>query len=172
MRVISSFIFVAFGNLTLADEIYLEIDTEGMPSYSSQETPESHSVNVRTTSTYSQPKGATPLESARPEKPSVKATTAYNARITEPNEHAAIRSNAGSLNLTIAIEPVLSPGHTAQLLMDGTAIQTISGSSTIRLDNLDRGTHQFQIRINGADGKTILKGPSTVINLLRSSILH
>jgi hypothetical protein len=172
MRLVSSFIFAAFINLSLADEIYREIDAEGIPSYSSQETPDSDSVKVGAISTYSQPKGTILLESNRSGKPSAKAITAYNARITEPSGYAAIRNNAGSLSLTIVIEPVLSLGHTAQLMMDGAAIQAISGSGTIKLDNLDRGTHQFQIRIKGADGNTIFNGPSTIISLLRSSILH
>ena len=146
---------------------YREIDAEGIPSYSSQETPDSDSVKVGTISTIRSQK-VQHYSSLIVGTAFAKAIT-YNARITEPNGYAAIRA---SLSLTIVIEPVLSLGHTAQLMMDGAAIRAISGSGTIKLDNLDRGTHQFQIRIKRADGKTIFDGPSTTISLLRSSILH
>jgi len=160
-------------NQATADEVFVEIDADGVPSYSDQNTPGSSPVDVRPVTPYSDPNPQQRPDRSEPEKsPATASTINYDARITEPLNNSAIRNNAGALNLTITIEPALAPGHNAQLLMDGKVIRPISSSGVIGLNNLDRGTHAFSIRITGPANKVIFDGPATRITVLRHSILH
>ena len=160
-------------NQAAADDIFLEIDADGVPSYSDQNTPGSSPVDVRPVTPYSDPNPQYRPDRSEPTKsPATSSTINYDARITDPVDDSAIRNNAGALNLTITIEPTLAPDHDAQLLMDGKVIRPISSSGVIGLNNLDRGTHAFSIRITGPANKVIFDGPATRITVLRHSILH
>jgi len=160
-------------NQAAAEDIFLEIDADGVPSYSDQHTPGSTPVDVRPVTPYSDPNPRQQPDRSEPAKsPATVSTINYHARITEPVDDSAIRNNAGALKLTITIEPALATGHNAQLLMDGKVIRPISRSGVIGLNNLDRGTHAFSIRITGPANKVIFVGPATRITLLRHSILH
>lgn len=149
-----------------AEEIYVDVDEDGTPTFSDQDKPGSKKVEINTPVTYEtkvpvpvQPRGRDKEE--RPEK------VEYTAKITDPEDDAAVRENSGAMTLTVSIEPGLVPGHSAELMMDGQKIRGLTGSGPVELTNVDRGTHGFRVQIVDKDGKVVHSGPETRVSMLR-----
>ncbi len=157
---------------TTAEEIYRAVDEEGVPSFSDQRLPGSERVEVREPATFSDPIVKKKLRKVRMDSPSDERSIKYTLAITEPASGAAIRDNAGNLTMTASIEPSLSAGHSAELTMNGLMIRRLSNSGPISLSNVDRGTHQFSLRVVNASGDIVSEGPSTSITMLRFSKQH
>ena len=155
-----------------ADEVYVTVDEDGVPVFSDQKTPNSTKIKLQDTVTFS----GSPQKNQ--ERVTVKLSPDdqdgespdYKLLITDPPSGSAIRENSGLLTLTLSIKPALLPGHKAELLMDGTSLRTVSGSGPVELTNLDRGTHQFSIRIVDAKGRIVADGPASSISMLRHFI--
>jgi len=173
MQFFTGIVCILLSFLAGAEGIYIEVDEKGIPSYSDQKTPSNFKIEISNTMTYSDPaikdyrhhktRSPTAVE-ARPVR--------YSARIEHPHDDSAIRHNAGSLILSIVIEPSLKPGHTAHLMKDDEIILGITGTGQISINNLDRGTHTFKVQIKNEHHGIVLDGPTTSITMLRHSILH
>ena len=153
-----------------AAPIYKTEDEFGRPIFSDSADETAEEVELGETITYESKKlprftPAQPPEEPKPER------TYSTIEITNPVNDSAVRDNSGSLELTFEVIPDLHPSHTLQLLMDGTLHQTLSGSGATALENLDRGTHVFQLRIvNRATDKVVDTGPPASITMLRHAI--
>ncbi len=173
MQLLTGIFFLLISLLARAEGIYVEVDEDGVPTYSDQRTPDSIEIEIRQPMTYSDTVVGERLQQKSRGLSLLEAKAViYTATITHPPNDSAVRDNAGSLNLAIVIEPALSQGHTAHLVRDGKAIRRISGSGAIPLNNLDRGTYTFNVRIRNEDDKVIFDGPVTTITMLRHSVLH
>ena len=173
MQLLTGIFFLLISLLARAEGIYVEVDEDGVPTYSDQRRPSSTQIEIKQSTIYSD----TMVPERLPQKtqspsPSEATAVIYSATIRHPPNDSAIRDNAGSLNLAIVIEPALGQGHTAHLVMDGKAIHRITGSGVIPLNNLDRGTHTFNVRIRNEGDRVIFDGPVTTITMLRHSVLH
>lgn len=155
-----------------AEDIYRDVDEEGVPSFSDQQLPSSEKIEVRETVTFSDPVIKRRLKKASENKEPNVESMGYELVITEPTSGSAVRDNTGSLTLTASIEPSLRIGHKAELLMDDLVIRRLSSSGPVSLSNIDRGTHEFLLRVVDADGEVVSEGPSSSINMLRFSKLH
>lgn len=99
------------------------------------------------------------------------AVTRYRSlQVASPEDDAAVRNNAGNVSITAAVDPDLQPGHTLQLFLDG-ELQQSGGTTTFQLNNVDRGTHEVQLRIVGPGGETLLTSPGSVFHLQRRSVI-
>ena len=96
----------------------------------------------------------------------------YSLLVTNPPDDSVVRDNAGNLNLTISISPPVQPGHSAELLMDGTKVRDVQGNGIVALTNIDRGTHAFNVRIIDEQGNVITDGPASRISILRYHSPH
>lgn len=99
------------------------------------------------------------------------AVTRYNSlQVASPEDDAAVRNNAGNVTITAAVDPELQPGHSLQLYLDG-ELQQSGANTTFQLSNVDRGTHEVQLRIVGAGGETLMSSPGSVFHLQRRSVI-
>ena len=155
-----------------AEEIYRDVDDDGVPVFSDHQAPGSEKFEVREPMIFSDPVAKKKLQEASKPEPAEGKSIEYKLVITEPANDEAVRDNAGNLTLTVAIQPSPRSGHKAELLMDGLMIRRISAGGPVSLSNVDRGTHKFSIRVVNADGDTVAEGPSTSITMLRFSKLH
>ena len=57
--------------------------------------------------------------------------------------------------------------HTIDVLLDGKQAGTIDGN-TLRLSNIDRGTHQLDARIVNRSGEVLLQSSPTRFHMLRA----
>jgi len=95
-------------------------------------------------------------------------TNPYTAfAIISPTEDETIRDNAGSLSVSLSIEPSLVEGHKIQLYIDGSPYQSAQASLSFNLANLDRGTHSVSASVIDESGKNLTQTQSISFHLHR-----
>ena len=106
-------------------------------------------------------------------RPSATQSIAYiEAAILIPADDAALRDNAGHVQVHGRVRPALAPGHQVQLLLDGTPWGSPQSTADFSLANIDRGTHSLALRILSGKGKPLFTGQPSTFHLLRHSRLH
>lgn len=98
--------------------------------------------------------------------------TYTGAVIISPADDAAVRSNAGSLTVLARVDPRLREGHRLQLLLDGIPRGAPGRKPEFHLENIDRGSHNLQLRVVDDAGGVLFTGPLSTFHLLRHSRLH
>lgn len=81
----------------------------------------------------------------------------------------AIRANNGSFTVQIAITPKLANEHQLQLIIDGKAYGAASRSTTLSVENLDRGEHRLAVEVV-AKGQVLQHSAEHAIYLKRMHI--
>lgn len=155
--------------LPASAEIYRSTDAQGNPVFSDRPLPGASRVELPADNRMDSPQTtAVPAPgSAEPE-----GVPAYQQlRISQPAPDANLRSNDGSLSVSLSSQPALQPGHRYRLLLDGQA-QGSSTSPQFRLHNLDRGSHSLAAEIVDADGRVLARSPSQSVHLQRHSVQH
>ncbi len=101
------------------------------------------------------------------ETPPVAAPRYAEVKVVSPHNDEAIRNNAGSVHVEISSDPVLAPGHTLQLIMDGEVIAA-NTTGSFDLSYVDRGTHRLEARIiDDATGDELARSEAVTFHLLR-----
>ncbi len=153
-------------------KIYRTRDAEGKVVYSDQAPEGAEEITVDKPETY------TPTTRAyRPpivKKPEAKKRVVYDLlTITSPKTDQPVRDNAGNVSASFAISPRLKPKHSIQLVVDGSVRQTTKVIAPIQIENLDRGSHQLQLRIIDDQSNEVLHSSQSIsMTLMRHSILH
>ena len=91
--------------------------------------------------------------------------------IVSPADDEPIRSNSGFLTVKASSSPALAAdqGDQFELMMDGRSI-LVTTSATMSVQNVDRGTHQLQVRIIDKDGKPKKASDTISFHLLRVAV--
>lgn len=156
-----------------AEQVYRQVDKDGVPSFSDQAMPGAEKVKIEETVTFSDEAVIQEMQRRKDEKVQLEEearSVSYTVEITDPENDAAIRDNAGNLTISVQISPKLLNDHRAELLMDGGKVRDITGTTAVQLNNIDRGTHQFSARVTDKNGKTLAESPSVAVSLLRYSM--
>lgn len=154
-------------------ELYKWVDEEGNTHYS--DSPTTSKAKPFT------PPGitTTPAVKVPPQAPKAvvpqPAAFKYNdIKIVSPGQDATIRSNPG--NITIAFESVpalnTDQGHSISVAIDGTPVKDNITTSSVQLNNIDRGTHTVTVTINDETGKPLITSSGITFHMHRVSILH
>jgi hypothetical protein len=80
--------------------------------------------------------------------------------IVNPAPEEMVHDNSG--NLAVVVSTKLATGEKLRLMLDGAPAGADSESTTVMLQNLDRGEHSVQALVIGSSG-TILASSATVI---------
>lgn len=161
-------LLVALANSSAwAEEVYREVNDEGVPTFSDQAMPGAEPITLRKPSIFTDTTYQQSQLKQRSDDSLTPMRMDYSLLVTNPLDDSVVRDNAGNLNLTISISPSVQSGHSAELLMDGTKIRDVQGNGIIALTNVDRGTHAFNIRIIDKEGNVVTDGPSNKISILR-----
>lgn len=167
------FIFIIVcGSPALAQEVYKEVGEDGVPVFSDQGTASSKPVKIRETMTFSDPLAQQRLQARQAQAEAEPGAAFYQLSILTPANGTAVRENAGNLTLSVRIEPSAQPGHRIDLVMDGSPIRQVNRSGDIALTSLDRGTHEFVLRVSDETDQTIAESEVSSITVLRHSKLH
>ncbi len=152
-----------------ADKVYRTLDAAGIPRFSDQkEAADAEEIILQETLSYPGEMLTQEEELQQEARPDPSALS-YQVAISQPPDKSVLRSNAGTLPLMVTISPDMHPSHTAELLMDGTAIRTLEATGTVILTHLDRGTHDFSVRILNQQAQEIISSATRSITLLRAS---
>jgi hypothetical protein len=141
-----------------AQEAYRWVDEDGVVHYSDRpregaeaiELPEPNVATVRRT-----PRPAAESGDAA-EKPESEPVTGYTSiEILSPKAEETLWNIEGVLNVSVALQPSLLPGHQVRAYFDG-EMQPVSGTS-FQLQEVWRGVHNIQVEVVDATGKLMIR---------------
>lgn len=149
-------------------QVYRSIGKDGSVVYSDQPSEGAVEVQVKELETVKSLE-TPPL----PDKPKAQEKKdIYSAlKITSPENDMAVRDNAGDLDVSVSVKPALNSNHRLVLYLDGQEYSR-GDSTTIKLENIDRGTHQLRVAVVDADGRQLIDSRSVTFHLLRYSVLQ
>lgn len=153
---------------SLQAAIYHWVDKDGKTHYSDTAVPGTQEITVDNKNLVSadvlkvEEKNNSVTSSLNKEK-----AIEYKAEITSPQDDMAMRNNAGTLEVHVAITPEKESTHRLQLILDGTPLGEAQISPTIRALNIDRGTHQVQVHLVDENGKVLTKTQIVTVHLQR-----
>lgn len=81
----------------------------------------------------------------------------------------ALRANNGTFTVSVQIEPPLAPGHSLQLLLDGSPHGPASTTTQLQINQTDRGTHSLAVQVL-ANGKALQQSDVLTFTVQRISI--
>ena len=91
--------------------------------------------------------------------------------IAEPADNSTFRNNAGKVNVKLELEPALQEGDMVAIILDGKDIGQ-GKSTTVALNNVNRGSHTLQAVVKNAQGSTMISTTPITFTLLRTSLLQ
>lgn len=154
-------------------QMYKWVDDEGNISYADQP-PFKGAEKLDAPELTTVPAKKIPEKKAEPVKEDKKETKYTFFRITSPENDATIRNNEGNFSVSLGIKPPLNTtqGHYFTVLVDGKAVQKKTHTTTISLNNIDRGTHKISASIKDKNNKVLRTAKSIAIHLHRQSVLR
>jgi len=172
MRQILFILFISLSlSLSAASKVYKKVNPDGSVEYSDVPQDETaEPIKLKPLQSISLP----PLVPA-PVSQSTAATAKpfkyESIRILSPQDDEGIRSNNGDFTAKGELLPPLQPDleHHLQWLLDGKEVPNANGL-TLNLKNVDRGTHQLQLRVIDFDGKVAIETPVISFHILRVSL--
>jgi archaellum component FlaG (FlaF/FlaG flagellin family) len=165
MKIVIFLISVLFLNCLSAETVYKTMDEEGNVIFTDQPSDEAEEIKIQKLETIKNPN--TPKYTSRPTQEEQESDSNYyeSFTVTSPENGAGIRSNAGNVSISLAINPTLKRGHRIVILMDGKEVGTGLSAS---LQNVDRGTHSISAKVVDSNGKNIISTSSS-FSLLRAT---
>lgn len=161
-------------------QIYTWKDANGNTIYSDQPHPDATIIELPATNTVQPP--AMPASAQSNDASSARNGSGQTAgghyrvlTIARPSDAEAIRSNEGTLGLTVNTDPPLSSGHLMRVLMDGELRdEAVAGngqpSQRLNLSGIDRGSHTLTAVIYDARGNLLQSSPAITVHLQRTSV--
>lgn len=89
----------------------------------------------------------TPEMSADDEGNAESATPYSVLKLIGLPDEEALRANNGTFSVQVEISPKLAKQHRLQLLIDGQAYGATSTSTSLQVDNLERGEHRLAVQV-------------------------
>jgi len=140
-----------------AQEAYRWVDEDGVVHYSDRPREGAEAIvlpdpNVATTRRVPGPAA----ESQPDEEDDGEQQTGYSSiDIVSPKAEETLWNIEGVLNVSVALEPGLQPGHQVRAYFDG-EMQPVSGTS-FQLQEVWRGVHNIQVEVVDATGKVMIR---------------
>ncbi len=158
-------------SLSAAAAVYMEKDAEGNTVFTDRPSSENAKpIKLSPPSIYKAPAIANvPADDHQATDQNNDAQGYEFVTITHPADDSPIRENSGALEVNIDLIPALKPGHRFVLRMDGMPV-TEGQSTTLRLQNVDRGTHTIQVQIVDDSDNVIISSESVTFHMLRVAI--
>ena len=172
MKIHTALLVALASSYSWAEEVYREVNDDGVPTFSDRAKPGAEPITVRKPSIFTDATYQQNQLKRRNDNTLTPGEIDYSLLVTSPLDGSAIRDNTGNLNLTISISPSVQSGHRAELLMDSIKIRDVNGNGVIAITNIDRGMHAFNIRVIDKEGNVITEGPSNNISILRYHQTH
>ncbi len=161
-------------------EIYKWVDSEGNVHYGDQ--PDTAAArpmkNLPGLSTYAPPvvpeqeeplsrEGADVTTAPGRPAPTEGGVQEYRSiSIVSPEEGGTVRSSPGTVQLFIALAPVLRQGDYLKVILDGKSLKEKYRGTVISLQNIDRGEHKVAVAVYNKKGRKLLQSDT------RSFFLH
>ncbi len=157
-------------SLSATAAVYMERDAEGNVTFTDRPSSEdAKPIKLNPPSTYQAPAIPRARSNGQSSAQDAAAEVYQSISISQPADDSPVRENSGNLEVNIDLTPALKPGHHIILLMDGEPVAE-GRATTLRLQNVDRGTHTLQAQVVDDSGNVIITSPSTTFHMLRISV--
>lgn len=152
-----------------AQVAYTWVDTNEVRHFS--DTPDSHKAKLIELPVFHQPPSTSNNTAPSPSEPTKKPVKVEPLVLTflTPEHDQVIRSNQGILTVEVQLSRSVTPGTKLQLWLNNQPHIPAQTSTAWQLKNIDRGTHQIQIKVI-QDGKQIASSSLITVHLQRTSI--
>ena len=154
-------------------EVYRWVDTDGQVHFSDRPSPGAERVAIDVTPPGSTTvAGASSSGSAPIAGQNASAATAYESlTIQSPEQEQTLWNIGGQLDVAVAPQPALQPGHRLQLVLDGQAVAELEpGTTRTRLSDVYRGQHTLLAKIQDASGATLIQSPPVTFYVQQRSV--
>lgn len=154
-----------------ARDVYKWTNEEGVVIYS--DIPQEGAERIRVDTGGRAPGSSADEEGGAQSGPGDEAeAVAYESlEITQPADDATVRSNEGTVTVSLSLSPTLVEGHEVKIILDGTELEDGMKGTLFSLNNLNRGTHSLQTRIVDAQGTELISSNSINFHLRQASII-
>jgi len=157
LRSIVIFFCLFAAGAAAAQEAYRWVDEDGVVHYSDRpregaEIVQLPTPNVATVRRAPRPSADTGSDQAPADEP---ATGYTSINIVSPQAEETLWNIEGVLNVSVALQPGLRPGHQVRVYFDG-EMQPVSGTS-FQLQEVWRGVHNIQVEVVDATGKVMIR---------------
>ena len=173
MRVSGLILLIAFATSASAG-VYRWVDDSGQVHFGDRPPADgAEQVRLPPSSTYAPRQLPSTLGDENQDEPGEAAeTVAYTAvKIIKPAQDDTIRDNTGRVELEVALEPPLQEGHRLAVLVDGRSVFDQLTTTAVALTNMDRGTHNIQVKVLDADGSQLTSSMPVTFHMHRASVL-
>ena len=166
-RSILVFTAILAATAALADDAWKWIDAEGVVHYSDVPVEGAQQVNL---SEYNKKTGAqiSNGRTVREKTEEPEKVTYESIAIAAPAAEETLWNIEGLLNVTVAVNPQLQPGHRIRAYFDGEAMD-VSGTS-FQILEVYRGTHTLQAEVIDNTGRVLVRSPSSRFYVQQNSI--
>jgi hypothetical protein len=94
----------------------------------------------------------------------------YQIAISQPENHATIRDNTGSVYIAGQVMPIFKKGMKVRLLLDNAPYEKASDRAIFSLRNIDRGEHQIKMELINEEGKVIASSKAVTFYMHRATV--
>lgn len=158
-------------SITNASEmkIYSWVDDMGKVHFSDTAIPGTQEVKLKNSNLLITDKNTSTVVETLPVTTEDEMIISYKATISSPEDDQALRSNDGTINIHVSIEPKKENTQTLQLYLDGKKFGEPHISQIIEILNIDRGTHLMQVELLNDNGEILATTPTVTVHLLRAT---
>ncbi|MFO7603482.1 MAG: DUF4124 domain-containing protein [Gammaproteobacteria bacterium] len=157
-----------------AETVYRSVDDKGVVEFSDQSRQDAEEIKLQNVPTVTLKKADRPA--VQPASPTSQAqTTTVQIQVIRPAMQETIHSNPGDVSVVLQLAgsrsgEALRPGEKILISLNGQTVAE-TDSTSVELNNIDRGTHQLQARLTDATGQTLAESPVVEFYMRRFSKL-
>lgn len=143
-----------------AEPAWRWVDTDGVVHYSDRPVPGAEEVELPTSARRTSPVASSSTARATaPPAATAAATSQIYTRfdIVSPAQQETLWNLGGTLNVQVAIEPQLFPGHRLDVTLDGQRQRVLASGTTLTLTEIYRGIHTVQAVIVDLSDSVVLR---------------
>ncbi len=159
------------GNGALA-QAYTWVDEDGVVHYSDRPEPGAKRIELPKSQAPSRPTvaPASAGAAASDEEPQAEQPFQYaTLEIAAPAPEETLWNIEGVLNVSLALNPALQPGHQVRVYFDGTA-RMVSGTS-FQVEEVYRGVHNIQAEVLDENGNLMIRSLPNRFYVQQNTIL-
>lgn len=154
--------------LSVSAEIYKYTDAQGKTVFTNQP-PEGQPVERIELPPTNTVQPSLPKDASAPPAASSAVSRYRILQLAGLPDDEALRANNGTFTVSVQIEPPLAPGHSLQLLLDGSPHGPASTAMQLQVNQAERGTHSLAVQVL-ADGKALQQSDVLTFTVQRISI--
>jgi len=150
-----------------AQQVYKVTQDDGTVVYTDKPAQQSEALELRANTGNTSDALATPSPQKKQGKKA--PSTDYQLAIVYPEPEATIRDNNGVVTIRSSLSPQNASGR-FELWFDG-KVTAVNTTGTFALTGVNRGAHNYQVRLIDNTGKTLASTPSQTLYLHQASVL-